>query len=139
MKLAELLGTDLATLLSYDLNEMDGHFFPAYEDLLRRKNLFVTRSIITGGVFSNFLSQTMADFAASVSKLTVHNLGILYRWQAPQLFAIENISMFIFNSACTPSVSVTSPFLICNEHCLDIQQTYQPCRSLNTTDCTLTI
>ena len=107
-ELAELLRIDLATLLSYDLNEMDAHFFPAYEDLLRRKNLFETRSIITGGVFSNYLSQTMADFAASVSQFTVRDLEILYRWQAPQLFAIENIPMSIFNSACTPSVSVTA-------------------------------
>ena len=110
LELAELLRTDLSTLLSYDLNEMDAHFFPAYEDLFRRQNLFETQSILTGERFSNYLSQTMADFAASVCRFTVRDLGILYRWQAPQLFAIENIPMSIFNSSCTSSVSAAATF-----------------------------
>ncbi|XP_028394545.1 uncharacterized protein LOC114518753 [Dendronephthya gigantea] len=100
-ELAELLRTDLATLRSYDLNQMDLNFFPAYEDLLRRKNLFETQSIVTGGLFNNWESSTMAQFADRVSSFSLRDLEILYRWEAPQLFAIENIPMSIFQSGCT--------------------------------------
>jgi hypothetical protein len=107
-ELAELLRTDLATLQSYDLGQMDMHFFPAYEDLLRRKNLFESQSILTGALFSNYQSSTMAQFANTVSQFSPRDLEILYRWQAPQLFAIQNIPMSIFQSGCG-TVSLTDP------------------------------
>lgn len=113
-ELAELLRTDLATLRSYDLNQMDLHFFPAYEDLLRRKNLFETLSILTGGLFVNWQSSTMAHFANSVSQFSPRDLQILYRWQAPQLFAIENIPMSIFQSGCT-TVSLTDSLFVLSQ------------------------
>lgn len=103
-ELAELLRTTLATLLSYDLNQMESNFFPAYEDLLRRKNLFETKSIITGVLVTapstQWLDGTMSEFANIVSQFTVRDLQILYRWRDPQLFAIQNIPMSIFVSGC---------------------------------------
>jgi hypothetical protein len=89
---------------------MDVHFFPAYEDLLRRKNLFEIRSISTGGLISNWRSGTMAQFANSVSQFSPRDLPILYRWQAPQIFAIENIPMSIFESGCTTVSLIDSLF-----------------------------
>ena len=104
-ELAELLRTNLSTLYAYDLNQMDMYFFPAYEDLLSRKKLFETRSIITGvlvtGTLFDWQTRTMAEFANVASQFTVRDLEILYRWTAPQLFAIENIPMSIFQSGCT--------------------------------------
>ena len=111
-ELAELLRTDLATLNGYDLNQMDLQFFPAYEDLLRRKNLFETRSIATGGLIQNWQSSTMAQFAQSVSQFSPRDLQILYRWQAPQIFAIENIPMSIFESGCTTVSLIDSLFTL---------------------------
>ena len=104
IELAVLLRTTLATLLSYDLIQMESIFFPAYEDLLRRRNLFETKSIITGVLvtapLTQWLSGTMSEFANIVSQFTMHDLQILYRWLYPQLFAIQNIPMSIFQSGC---------------------------------------
>ena len=103
-ELAELLRMSLPTLLSYDLIQMESIFFPAYEDLLRRKILFETKSIITGVLvtapLTQWLSGTMSEFANIVSQFTIHDLQILYRWLYPQLFAIQNIPMSIFQSGC---------------------------------------
>lgn len=107
LELAELLRSQLAALESYDLKQMDMHFFPQYEDLLRRKNLFENVSILTGGLISSYLSSPMAFLADQVSQFTPRDLQILYRWQTPKLFAIVNIPMSVFQTGCI-SVSIIS-------------------------------
>ena len=115
-ELGVLLRTTLPTLLSYDLNQKESIFFPAYEDLLRRKNLFETTSIITGVLvtapLTQWVSGTMAEFANIVSRFTMHDLQILYRWLYPQLFAIQNIPMSIFQSGCGSIALADSLFML---------------------------
>ena len=143
-ELAELLRTDLATLNGYDLNQMESNFFPAYEDLLRRKNLFETLSVITGVLVTapqtSWESQTMSQFASIVSQLTVRDLEILYRWHEPQLFAIQNIPMSIFQSGCG-SLALADPLLKLSEELFGFHSNLPSCdiayllsRSLNEVD-----
>lgn len=111
-ELADLLRIDWKTLRSYDLNEMDRYVFSAYEDILRRKKLFETKSITTAalGTFNYWRNTTMAQFADIVSQFSPLDLEILYQWQPSQRFAIENIPMSIFESGCS-NISFTDPLL----------------------------
>ena len=42
LELSELLNIDNATLHGYDMNQIENIFFPAFDDLIARKNLFET-------------------------------------------------------------------------------------------------
>ena len=43
-ELVELLNKNATTLYGYDMNQVENIFFPAFEDLLTRKNLYQASS-----------------------------------------------------------------------------------------------
>ena len=113
-ELAEILRTTLPTLLGYNLNQLEQIFFPAFEDLKSRKNLFEIQAFtvaISGMSQAQWQSKTMSYFANTISNFTVRDLEILYRWETAQIFAIENIPLSSYFSKCS-FLSTNSAFNI---------------------------
>ena len=106
-ELAELLRTDLTTLFSYTLEEITDIFFPSFLSLQSRKNMFETRSLDqayeqAGLSPAQGEAKTMLTFASdSPISFSLRDLEILYDWQKPQLFAIENIPLSSYLSQCS--------------------------------------
>ncbi len=106
-ELAELLRTDLATLYGYTLQELTDNFFPEFLLLQARKNLFESRSLdvayaLAGLTQAQGDAETMLSFAGgSTINFNRRYLEILYDWQKPQLFAIENIPLSSYLSQCS--------------------------------------
>ncbi len=115
LELAELLNTHNATLHAYNMNQIENIFFPAFDDLVARKNLFETQAFtiaISGMTTSQWQSRTMAYYANQISQFSVRHLEILYRWESAQLFAIENIPLSSYFSYCNSLTTVGSAFAL---------------------------
>jgi hypothetical protein len=106
-ELAELLRTNLATLYGYTLEDLTNTFFPNFLLLQARKNLFETRSLdaaygVAGLTQAQGAAETMLSFAGGSSiNFNLRDLEILYDWQKPQLYAIENIPLSSYLSQCS--------------------------------------
>ena len=112
-ELAELLNTNTSTLLGYTMNQAENIFFPAFDDLVARKNLFENQLFsiaIAGMTTADWQSRTMAYFANQISQFSVRHLEILYRWASAQLFAIERISLSTYFSECNTLTTAGSAF-----------------------------
>jgi hypothetical protein len=110
-ELAELLDTTSDILHSYTMTQIDDIFFPAFDNLLARKNLFETQAFsvaISGS--TTWQSQTMAFYANQISQFSVRDLEILYKWASPQLFAIENIALSSYFTFCNSLSTAVSAF-----------------------------
>ena len=111
-ELAELLRRDVNTLLGYTLDEITNTFFPNFALLQARKNIFETRSLVQA-YSSAGLSQdqgqaeTMLFYAAHSSiAFNLRDLEILYDWQKPQLYAIENVPLSSYLSGgCSVTIA----------------------------------
>ena len=115
VELAELLNVDNATLHAYNMNQIENIFFPAFDDLVARKNLFETQAFtiaISGMTTSQWQSRTMAYYANQISQFSVRHLEILYRWESAQLFAIENIPLSSYFSYCNSLTTAGSAFAL---------------------------
>ena len=114
-ELGELLRIPLATLLAYDLYQVQDIFFPNFESLKARKNLFETQAFtvaISGMTVAGWQSKTMSYFANQISQFSVRDLEILYRWKSAPLYAIENISLSSYFSKCNSLTTTVSAFAI---------------------------
>ena len=114
-ELGELLRTPLATLLAYNLYQVEDIFFPNFEGLKARKNLFETQAFtvaISGMTVAVWQSKTMSYFANQISQFSVRDLEILYRWESAPLYAIENISLFSYFYKCNSLSTTVSAFVI---------------------------
>ena len=108
-ELAELLRTDLATLYGYTLDNLNNTFFQNFLQLQVRKNLFETRTLDDAYAIAELTEaqgegKTMLFFAGartSSINFNLRDLQILYDWQKPQLFAIENIPLSSYLSQCS--------------------------------------
>ena len=106
-EMAELLHTDMATLYGYTLHNLTNTFFPNFVLLQARKNLFETRSldsayVVAGLTQAQGVAEAMLSFAGGSSiNFNLRDLEILYDWQKPQLFAIENIPLSSYLSQCS--------------------------------------
>ena len=110
-ELAELLRENLAVLYSYGLDDLTNTFFPNFTALVNRKNEFETKSFDLVTALKSWSSaqgqaQTMLFFADDVANFNIRDLEILYRWSKPQLFAIENIPLSSYLTACSVVTSV---------------------------------
>ncbi|CAB4036380.1 partial, partial [Paramuricea clavata] len=112
-ELAELFNTNTTTLYGYNLNQIESIFFPAFDDLVVRKNRFETQLfslVISGQASSQWQSRTMAYYANQISQFSVRHLEILYRVASAQLFAIENIQLSSYFSQCISLSTAGSAF-----------------------------
>ena len=106
-ELAELLRKDLATLNGYTLQELTDIFFPEFLLLQARKNVFESRSLDQAYASAGLTqaqggARTMLSFAGGTSiGFNLRDLEILYDWQKPQLYAIENIPLSSYLSQCS--------------------------------------
>ena len=129
LELAELLNTDNATLHAYDMNQIENIFFPAFDDLVARKNLFETQAFtiaISGMTTSQWQSRTMAYYANQISQFSVRHLEILYRWESAQLFAILSISLSSYFSYCNSLTTAGSAFAL-SQNIFGYQTTLPSC------------
>jgi hypothetical protein len=126
-ELAELLNTNTATLYGYNLNQIESIFFPAFDDLVVRKNRFETQlfSVVISGQTSSQW-QSMAYYANQISQFSVRHLEILYRWASAQLFAIENIQLSSYFSQCT-SLSIAGSAFDLSQDIFGYQTTLPSC------------
>ncbi|CAB4024062.1 Gastrula zinc finger, partial [Paramuricea clavata] len=128
-ELAELLNINTTTLYGYNLNQIESIFFPAFDDLVVRKNRFETQLfsvVISGQASSQWQSRTMVYYANQISQFSVRHLEILYRWASAQLFAIENIQLSSYFSQCT-SLSTTGPAFDLSQEIFGYQTTLPSC------------
>ncbi|XP_028399458.1 uncharacterized protein LOC114522881 [Dendronephthya gigantea] len=106
-ELAELLRTDVATLLGFTLSDVSNTFFPNFLLLQSRKNLFETRSLDLAYLFAGLTSaegeaKTMLFYAShSTIAFNLRDLEILYDWEKPQLFAIDNVPLSSYFAECS--------------------------------------
>ena len=98
-ELAELLRTDVSTLLGYTLDDITYIFFPNFVLLQARKNIFETRALfqayaLAGLTIDQGQAETMLFYAGhSTIAFNLRDLEILYDWQKPQLYAIQNVPL----------------------------------------------
>ena len=117
-ELAELLRTDVSTLLGYTLDDISNTFFPNFALLQARKNIFETRSLAQAYVFAGLTpnqgqAETMLTFAGHSSiAFNLRDLEILYDWQKPQLYAIQNVPLSSYLSGGCSVITSNSLFAI---------------------------
>ena len=111
-ELAELLRTDLSTLLGYTLDDITNIFFPNFVSLQARKNIFETRALfqayaLAGLTIDQGQAETMLFYAGhSAIAFNLRDLEILYDWQKPQLYAIQNVPLSSYLSGgCSVIIS----------------------------------
>ena len=110
-ELAELLRTDLSTLYGYTLDDLTQIFFPNFLLLQARKIIFETRSLDQAYTQAGLTStqgqaETMLFYAGhSTIAFNLRDLEILYDWEKPQLFAIENAPLSSYLSQCSVMTS----------------------------------
>ena len=114
-ELGELLNKNSSTIANFNINQIERIFLPEFEDLITRKNLFETQVFLNATAklnMSQWQSRTMAHYTNETARLSVRHLQILYRWDSAQLFALENIPLSVYFSACNFSVA-GSAFDLC--------------------------
>ena len=111
-ELAELLRTDVSTLLGYTLDDITSIFFPNFVSLQARKNIFETRALsqaytLAGLTLDQAQAETMLFYAGhSTIAFNLRDLEILYDWQKPQLYAIQNVPLSSYLSGgCSITIS----------------------------------
>ena len=128
-ELAELLRTDLSTLYGYTLDDLTQIFFPNFLLLQARKTVFETRSLDQAYTQAGLTStqgpaETMLFYAGhSAIAFNRRDLEILYDWEKPQLFAIENVPLSSYLSQCSV---ITSNSLLLVSTVLYGRETTQP-------------
>ena len=117
-ELAELLRTDVSTLLGYTLADITITFFPNFVLLQARKNIFETRQLAQAYAFALLTedqgqAQTMLFYAGHSSiAFSLRDLEILYDWQKPQLYAIQNVPLSSYLSGGCSVITSNSLFTV---------------------------